>query len=193
MPDADLVTRLRNREEGSFAELIRVEGPRLLNLARRLMRTEEDARDCFQEALLTVSRKIDKFRGESSLRTWMHRITVNACLMKLRKPSAQAEGFIDDLMPNFDDRDCRIGESGAAPNAELLLEREQTRTLVRKAIDELPDPYRTVLILRDVEEVPAKDVADALEIEPNLVHVRLHRARAALKKLLEPALFEEVS
>ena len=186
----DLVARLRDGDEGAFAELMRAEGPRLLRVARRLMRTEEDARDCFQETMLKISKQIGGFAGRSSLRTWMYRITVNTCLMKLRKTSSKAEAFIDDLMPTFDARRCRIGEKGSPPSPESLLERRRTKEIVREAIEELPDPFRAVLILRDIEEMPANDVADALSIKASLVHVRLHRARAALKKLLEPTLFD---
>jgi RNA polymerase sigma-70 factor (ECF subfamily) len=188
--ESELVAGLRSGRDESFEELMRVHGPRLLRLARRLMRTEEDALDCFQDAMLAITRKVDEFQGKASLGTWLHRVVVNACLMKLRKPSSRAEGFIDDLMPTFDDAGCRLGEAlEPVPAADALLEREQTRAHVRATIDELPDGYRMILILRDIDEMSADEVAEALSITSNLVNVRLHRARAALKKLLEPTLF----
>jgi RNA polymerase sigma-70 factor, ECF subfamily len=191
LDQGELVARLRGGDDRAFAELMQREGPKLLRVARRLMPTEEDARDCFQESMLKVSKEIGKFDGNARIGTWMYRITVNTCLMKLRKPSAKAEGFIDDLMPRFDDRDCRTGESDMVPNADVLLERRHTRETVRRAIDQLPDAYRAVLILRDIEERPAGEVAAALSVNTGLVHVRLHRARAALRNILERSLFEQ--
>jgi RNA polymerase sigma-70 factor, ECF subfamily len=190
--ELQLVERLRAGDDEAFARLMREEGPRLLRLTRRLMRTEEDARDCFQEAMLTVSRRIEDFQGRSSLGTWMYRVAANTCLMRLRKPSHQAERFIEDLMPQFDDRSCRINEaSGPVPTPEHLLQREQTRSTVREAIAQLGDSYRAVLILRDIEERSAAEVAELMDLNVNAVNVRLHRARAALKRLLDPALFSE--
>lgn len=190
MDDSQLVARLRDKDDDAFVDLLRRHGPKLLAVARRLMRSEDDARDCFQESMLTVSSRIADFRGDSALSTWLHRIVVNTCLQKLRKASTRSEAFIDDLMPSFDDRDCRIGESSVpVPTPQVLLEQAETRRIVRAAIDDLPDAFRTVLVLRDIEGLSAAEVAELLEIERNLVNVRLHRARAALKKLLEPTVF----
>lgn len=158
----------------------------MLSVATRLMGNAEDARDCVQEALLQAFRRIEGFEGRSSVGTWLHRIVVNSALVKLRSRRRRPEGALDDLMPEFDEYQCRIeGREAALESVEALAARKETREAVRGAIDSLPDAYRTVLLLRDIEELDTRSTAEILEIEPGAVKTRLHRARAALKKLLE--------
>lgn len=162
-------------------------------VAFRLLRDEGLADDCVQEALLNAFQKIGAFERRSRLKTWLHRITVNQALMKLRAMKRLNEQPIDPLMPEFDENACRI----EAPwprlaSTEEVVERESTRALVLSKIGELPDNYRIVLMLRDIEELETAEVAELLEISESNVKVRLHRARSALKKLLEPLLRGEV-
>ncbi len=189
--DNDLAVRLVRREVGAFEELIRQQGPRLLGLARRLVGNHSDAQDCFQDAMTSVYRNINQFEQRSSLASWAYRIMVNACLAHLRKrkQNQKKEDEFNRRLPRFDDRDCRIGESRIRPTpADELMLRQEVREQVRSAINELPDSYRVVLVLRDIEERDAGEVAKLLGIEKNLLKVRLHRARAALKKHLEPVM-----
>ena len=121
--------------------------------------------------------------------TWLHRIVVNSALMKLRTQRRLNEGSIDELMPAFDGNGCRI----EAPWQEIetperILERAQSSDMVLRAIERLPDDYRIVLMLRDIEELSTRETAELLDCSENAVKVRLHRARAALKGLLEPLL-----
>lgn len=184
--ERDLVLRLREGDDAAYEEVIRRHGPMLVGVASRLLRDPDDALDCFQEAMLRAFEKIDSFDGRSKISTWLYRIVVNTCLMRLRASKARPLVSIEELLPVFDSNDCRIESLIQPPPAETLLEREETRGVVRAAVDSLPDSYRTVLVLRDFEELSTAEVADLLGIEPNNVKVRLHRARAALKKLLEP-------
>ncbi|MGI9204903.1 MAG: RNA polymerase sigma factor, partial [Woeseiaceae bacterium] len=165
----------------------------MLALAERLLRDRALAEDAVQEAFVSAFRGMDKFEGRSSLKTWLHRVTVNASLTLLRKRNRQAEQPIDSLQPEFDRHDCRIEErwTHLTPLHDVL-ESELLRARVNEGIDELPDPYRIVLQLRDVEGYDTGEVADLLEISNANVKVRLHRARAALKKLLEPVLRGEL-
>lgn len=188
---ADLVDRIRRGEPGAFEALVRENGGRLLSLARRYLRNEEDARDTVQEAFLAAHRSIASFRGQSSLSTWLHRIAVNAALMKLRRrKSAVDEGSIEDLLPGF----LEDGHAAEGPfahwgdSAERMLESKEISALVREAIDRLPDNYRTVLLLRDIEEMSGEETAAALGITANAVKIRLHRARQALRTLLSARL-----
>ena len=113
--------------------------------------------------------------------------------MKLRSIKGKKENSIDSFMPEFDENICRIEAPWRVPaTPSQIMDREETRRLVHKKVNELPDSYRIVLILRDIEEMDTKSVADVLGMSEGAVKVRLHRARAALKKLLEPILREEM-
>jgi RNA polymerase sigma-70 factor (ECF subfamily) len=164
----------------------------MLAVARRFLRCEDDAADAVQDALLAAFRSLDKFAGHSSLGTWLHRIVVNACLMKLRVQSRKRAVPIDDLLPTFDEsgHHTRPIHPWAEPALSRLL-REESRHQVRVCIDRLPERYRTVLLLRDIEELDTEQTAQRLGIAPGAVKTRLHRARQALRTLLEPLVHTE--
>lgn len=191
--DGDLVARLKDGDDSAFEELVRGHGGRMLAVARRFL-PEEDARDAVQDAFLSVTRSIDKFEGNARLSTWLHRIVVNASLMKIRTRTRRPEESIEDLLPRFL-ADGHM-EQPATPwreSAQHALERDETRRLVRAKIDELPETYRAVLLLRDVEERDTRETADLLGITAANVKVRLHRARQSLRTLLDPHLREAAS
>lgn len=186
-PEGDLLGRLRSGEAAAFEELVRSAGPRLLAVTRRLLRNEDDARDAVQEAFLSAFRGLSGFDGNCHLLTWLHRIAVNAGLMKLRGRRRRPEAPIDDLLPDFDETGHHLTSIEPwRPEPLLALEREEVRSGVRAAIDRLPDSYRTVLLLRDIEDMSTEETAQALGVSENAVKVRLHRARQALRKLLDP-------
>lgn len=173
----------------AFEEFVRHYGADMFRTAQRLVRDEHDARDCVQDALIQVLRSVEKFEERSSLKTWLHRIVVNAALMKIRARDRRAETSIEELMPAFDDDDCRIEpDGGYSVPIETLLESDQNRALVRGAIDRLPEDYRVVIMLRDIEDNNVNETATLLGVSNAVVKTRLHRARAALKKILEPLL-----
>ncbi len=189
LPDdeAEILAALRQGAQSGFEALMRRHGGRLLATARRLLQNEEDARDCLQDSFLKVFERIDQFEGRASLATWLHRIVVNTALMKLRARARKAEESIDPLLPDFDERGCRIEPAWNFPETvEEMLAREQIREAVRDKIAALPETYRIVLMLRDIEGLSTAETAALLEVSEGVVKVRLHRARAALKKLLEP-------
>jgi RNA polymerase sigma-70 factor (ECF subfamily) len=174
--------------------LVRRHSGRMLAVARRFLRTEEDSADAVQEAFLSAFRSLKAFEGNSSLGTWLHRIVVNVCLMKLRARSRGREVPMDDLLPTFDDtghhsHPVRVWED----NALARLTQAETRARVRACIDRLPDLYREVLLLRDIEEIDTEQTARMLSIHVGAVKTRLHRARQALRTLLEPMMLGEES
>jgi RNA polymerase sigma-70 factor, ECF subfamily len=183
--EAELVRRLRARDPDAFELLVRTFGGRLLSVARRFVRNEDDARDVVQAAYLSAFRALDHFEGGCQISTWLHRIVVNTALMHLRSRRRKPEESIEKLLPAFmeDGHHVEQFSDWSAP-ADQLLEREQTRAVVRASIAELPDNYRTVLVLRDIEELPTDEVAAMLSMTPTAVKVRLHRARQALSTLL---------
>ena len=183
--DTVLIEGLKHGEEWAFEALVRAYGPRMLSTARRLMGNEEDARDVVQSAYLSAFRAIGQFEGSAQLSTWLHRIVVNTALMRLRSRRRRPEESIEALLPAFqaDGHFVERFSSWDVP-ADQILERKETRLLVRRAIEQLPETYRTVLILRDIEEFSTQEVAEMLELTPSAVKVRLHRARQALFTLL---------
>lgn len=184
----DLIARLRAKDDDAFDELVCLASGRMLAVARRMLNREEDAQDAVQDAFLSAFKALDRFDGRSQLTTWLHRITVNACLMKLRSQRRRPERQIEDFLPNFiADGHQKNPSKSWTPEALQSIERNETRALVRAKIDELPEQYRVVLILRDIEELSTEETASALGMTTNAVKTRLHRARQALKGLLDPA------
>jgi RNA polymerase sigma-70 factor, ECF subfamily len=182
-----LVARLRAGDEAAFETLVREHGGRLLATARRFLRSEEDARDAVQEAFLSAFRALPGFAENSSLSTWLHRIVINASLMKLRSRKRKAEESIENLLPRFVSDGHQAEPSSAwEGSAETLLARSETRSLVRRSIDRLPETHRAVLLLRDIEELSTEECARLLGVTENAVKIRLHRARQALRGLLDP-------
>ena len=186
LDDATLVTRLRAGDEVAYEQMVRTYGGRLLAVARRLLRHEEDAQDCVQSAYISAFKGLRAFNGGCQFSTWLHRIVVNAALMKLRTRRRKPEESIEPLLPTYlDDGHHTEDFSEWASQADRLLEQKEARSMVRAAIGELPESYRTVLILRDIEELSTEDVATQLACSANAVKVRLHRARQALRRKLE--------
>ncbi|MFO0829857.1 MAG: sigma-70 family RNA polymerase sigma factor [Phycisphaerales bacterium] len=184
--EANLVARLRAKDDRAYALVVCTYGPRLLATARRFVGDEETARDAVQDAFLQAFRSIDSFKGESRVSTWLHRIVVNAALMRLRTRRRRNETSIESMLPTFLEDGHRSGTGLAwCETPEELVSQRESRAAIRACIDRLPDDYRTVLLLRDIEEIDTSDVAAILGISPGAVKVRLHRARMALRELFE--------
>lgn len=181
-----LLKGLRDGRPDAYETLVRTYTPRLLAVARRMMPTEEDARDVVQEAFLNAFRSMAKFEGQAKLSTWLHRIVVNAALMKLRTRRRKPEESLEPLLPSFKDNGGHAEKfTEWNESADQIAEREETRQVVRDAILSLPETYREVLILRDIEEMSTDETARTLGVTSNAVKIRLHRARLALRTLLD--------
>jgi len=187
-PDrTSFVARLLDKDPAACEELVRQFGGKMLTIAHRYLRCDDDCADAVQEAFVSVFQAIGTFAGQSKLDTWLHRILVNVCLMKLRNRSRRPTCSIEDLLPAFDESGHyaqTIRGWSQGPDERLL--RDETRALVRGCIDMLPDDYRTVLLLRDIEQLSTAETAKMLSDAPNTIKTRLHRARQALRTLLEP-------
>ncbi len=180
-----LVAGLRAGEDWAYEAMVRQHGARLLSVARRFVRNEEDARDVLQSAYLSAFRAMDCFEGGAQLYTWLHRIVVNTALMRLRSQKRKPEESIEDLLPTFQSDGHHVEQfSDWSIPADQLIERREAREAVRRCIAQLPEQYRAVLLLRDIEERSTQEAADLLEMTPTAVKVRLHRARQALSTLL---------
>jgi RNA polymerase sigma-70 factor (ECF subfamily) len=185
--DGGLLERVRAGDAAACDELARLAAPRMLAVARKMLPREEDALDAVQDAFVSAFRSLEKFDARSQLTTWLHRITVNACLMKLRAQRRRPEKSIEELLPTFrpDGHQSRPSPAWTS-ESHAGLEKREVRDRVREKIAELPEQYRLVLILRDIEELSTEEAAEALDTTPNAVKTRLHRARQALRGLLDP-------
>lgn len=188
-PDADLLARLRSGDEAAYQDLVRANAGRMLAVARRMLRCESDAEDAVQEAFTQAYHALPRFEGHALLSTWLHRIVVNACLVRLRKRKRRGEKSIEELLPRFLEDGHREGVGEPWPRDALTeLEAHEVRAAVRKAIDTLPERHRCVLMLRDIEGLSSEEVAERLGIRADAVKMRLHRARQALRTLIDPQL-----
>lgn len=183
--DDTLLAALKSGDEQAFETLVRLYGGRMLAVARRFVRNDDDAQDVVQAAYLSAFRSVGQFEGHCLVGTWLHRIVVNTALMKLRSRRRTPETSIDELLPAFQEDGHHVERfSDWCAPADELIERAETRAMVRACIDRLPDNYREILILRDIEELSTDESARALRMTPTAVKVRLHRARQALSTLL---------
>ena len=185
--EAALVAQLRAGDEGAYEQVVRAYGGRLLAVARRIVGTEEDARDVVQDAFLNAFKSFARFEGNAKLSTWLHRIVVNAALMKLRTRKRKPEQSIESMLPSFlDDGHHEERFQSWDEPVDKVMERKEARELVRQQIDALPEGYRTVLVLRDIEGLDTEETAKVLGLSVNATKIRLHRARQALRTLLAP-------
>ena len=192
--EATLVAQLRAGDEAAFEQVVRKYGGRLLAVARRIVGSEEDARDVVQEGFMNAFKSLDRFEGNAKLSTWLHRIVVNSALMKLRTRKRKPEQSIETMLPSFlDDGHHEERFQSWDEPVDKLMERAENRRLVREQIDALPEGYRTVLVLRDIEGLDTEETANVLGLSVNATKIRLHRARQALRALLAPHFGSAVS
>ncbi|MEP5729503.1 MAG: sigma-70 family RNA polymerase sigma factor [Sulfitobacter sp.] len=181
------------RASPRFEELVRAHSGWMLALANRILNNSTTAEDAVQNAFVSIHKGLDGFENLASVKTWMHRIVVNEALMVLRKSKRLQEQSLDGVSPKFDQNGCRVASSAViwdTPETELTS--QQTLSIVRSEINSLPDDFRLVLVLRDIEGIPTAEAADLLRLSEANVRVRLHRARAALKIRLEPLIMRGV-
>jgi len=186
LDELTLLAAIRRGDQAACERLVQLYSPRLMSVARRLLGNEEDARDALQDAFISAFRGIAAFNGQSRLSTWLHRIVINSALMKLRSRRRRPEQSIETLLPTF----LETGQHSEhfvewLATGEVAMHQGQVKRLVRESIDRLPEIYRTVLLLRDIEELDTQETAQLLGVTPVTVKVRLHRARQALRTLLD--------
>lgn len=187
-----LIERLRAKDAGALEALMDRHAGRVYRVALGITRSVADAEEVVQDVFLTLFAKIDAFQGRAAIGSWLYRVATNAALIKRRGKRREVEVSLEDHLPVFREDGHREGERSflladwsANPEQDLLS--EETRALLRRAIETLPDHYRAVLILRDVEELSNEDAAEALGESVATIKSRLHRARMALREQLTRA------
>jgi RNA polymerase sigma-70 factor (ECF subfamily) len=185
LQEADLLRRLRSKDAAAYRELLEQHGGRMLATARRLLGNEADAQDALQDACLSAFQALASFDGRSRLGTWLHRIVVNAALMKLRSRPHRAQEEALPLEPEFVGLGVfRHAQQRWSELPEDQPLRDELCREVRQAIAALPEPLRLALFLRDMEELSNSDLARELGVSVNAAKIRVHRARQALRALL---------
>lgn len=180
--DTELVARFQAGEIHHFDEITARYSSKVFSLALRLTRSEEDAEEVLQDVFITVYKKLEGFEGKSLFSSWLYRVTVNASLMKLRKKRQDPSLYLEDAPP--ESKDVPAVEGKYFIEGESMAIRNQVRNAMDRAIRRLPEEYRVVFVLRDVEGLPASEVGKMLDLSIPAVKSRLHRARLMLRKKL---------
>ena len=180
LSDEDVVARVLAGETGMFEIVMRRHNQRLYRVARAILRNDGEAEDVMQDAYVRAYEHLDQFAGRAKFSTWLTRIAVHEALARHRRDNRYQE--LEPLSEREGDPMDRF--ASLAPNPEEQASNSEIRRLLEEAVEKLPDAYRTVFVLRDVEEMSTTDTADVLEITEENVKVRLHRARALLRKSL---------
>lgn len=175
--DAELLALIRRGERTGFAALMRQNNRRLYRLARSIVRNESEAEDVVQETYVRALSHLDGFRGEASLATWLAHIAANEALGRLRRRRPTVElSQAENVVP--------LHGVGGAVNPESAAARREVRRLIERAVDELPANFRTVFMLRAVEQMSVEETAALLGIPPETVKTRFHRANRLLRRSL---------
>jgi RNA polymerase sigma-70 factor (ECF subfamily) len=182
--DAELVRRARGRDEAAIRLILQANNRRLYRLARGILRNDSEAEDVVQETYVRAFTHLEDFRGDSSLATWLGRIAINEALGRLRRRRSTVEWT--SLPPGtLEAQIIQFPLSAASQDPEKSMAQREIQHVVEHAIDELPDAFRIVFITRVIEGMNVEETAEILELKPETVKTRLHRARTMLRENVE--------
>lgn len=178
MNERELIARLQKRDEAAFEELIRQYEKKVYTLCFRMCGNSEDAEEAAQDAFLALWRGIDRFRQESSLSTWIYRLATNACIDTLRRRKKQSGSV------SLDDEELFVDAVDTSPQPQETVEYRETQKLLQEGLSALPEEYRKVLILREIEGLSYTEIAESASIELGTVKSRISRGRSLLRNFL---------
>jgi RNA polymerase sigma-70 factor (ECF subfamily) len=182
--EAELVGRARERDEAAIRAIMQSNNRRLYRLARGILRNDSEAEDVVQETYVRAFTHLEDFRGDSSLATWLGRIAINEALGRLRHRRSTVEWT--SLPPGtLEAQIIQFPLSAASQDPEKSMAQREIQHVVEHAIDELPDAFRIVFITRVIEGMNVEETAEILELKPETVKTRLHRARTMLRDNVE--------
>ncbi len=176
MNDPELIKAVGQKDNSAFRMLVNRHQQKVVSLALRFTRNRQDAEDIAQDVFFTIWKKAKKFKGDSALSTWIHRITVNTSLNFLRKHKRDK--------PDYGDERLASEAAPASSSPDKSLESEQNKQMLYDALEELPEKYRIPLILNKLEGLSYKEVAETLNLSVPNIETRIHRARKALQEIL---------
>lgn len=178
MDERELIARLQKRDEAAFEELIRQYEKKVYSLCFRMCGNSEDAEEAAQDAFLALWRGIDRFRQESSLSTWIYRLATNACIDTLRRRKKQSGSV------SLDDEELFVDAVDTSPQPQETVEHREAQKLLQEGLSTLPEEYRKVLILREIEGLSYTEIAESASIELGTVKSRISRGRSLLRNFL---------
>ncbi|HEU4935772.1 MAG TPA: RNA polymerase sigma factor [Vicinamibacterales bacterium] len=180
-----LVKRIGTGDHAAFESLMRTHNGKLFRIARAILKDDGNAEDALQDAYLEAYRHLDEFHGGSELGTWLTRIVINQALMRLRKEKRRSSivPFRSGASTDAEAPEAQVPDDRSeSPSAAAI--RAETRRIIERRIDELPSSFRTVFVMREVEDMGIDEIAECLSISPATVRTRLFRARALLRAAL---------
>jgi RNA polymerase sigma-70 factor (ECF subfamily) len=187
--ERSLLRRLRDRDERAFRELLEGHRDRVYNITFRMLGNRAEAEDVAQEVFITVFKTIDTFREESKFSTWLYRVTVNHCKNRIKYLARRHDRDRDELdEATHSPNGTNVNSSFSAPRTpqpDRALEGQQMEEILQKAIATLDDEHRTVVVLRDIEDLSIEEICEITGLPDGTVKSRLHRARLALRKKLQ--------
>jgi RNA polymerase sigma-70 factor (ECF subfamily) len=188
--EQELVERLKRRDEAAFTELIRLYEKRIFQLVLRMLQDKGEAEDVAQDVFLTVFKSIDSFRGDSKLSTWLYRIATNHCKNRIKYLERRARGKkteLDELAEHDRVESASMSASAQLARPDQQAEANQMESIMRRAIAELDEDQRVLVILRDVENMSYEEIQEVMGLPEGTVKSRLHRARLQLAKAVRAA------
>jgi RNA polymerase sigma-70 factor, ECF subfamily len=187
--EQELISGLQRRDRMACTCLLKFYAPRLLRLAGQLMGDPDEAEDVLQEAFIRACDRIDSFRADSGLGTWLHRIVINTALMRLRSRKTVTSDDVETMIGEDQTGMWQsVSSSASEPSREVL--GAELLDAMNQAVAHLPESLRTVFVLRDIEGMSTREASEMLDISESALKVRLHRARLALRQSLSPYLQE---
>lgn len=180
LSDVELVNKVKRGDQRAFEEILSRYSGKVFSLASRLTRNPEDAEEVLQDVFTTVHRKLKNFEGKSTFSSWLYRVTVNASFMKLRKRRQLRSVAFEDVAGEIED--SLLARTGDDQSAESIALRNQLIQVLQSAISSLPEDFRAVFVLRDIDGLSSKEVSKVLQITVPAVKSRLHRSRSLVRR-----------
>jgi RNA polymerase sigma-70 factor (ECF subfamily) len=189
--EKELIKKAKAGDLDAYEQIIVLYEKKVFNLIYNLIRNQDDIEDIAQEVFIKIYRNLKNFKEESSLYTWIYRITVNICIDEMKK-RRKVISIDEKIQLNDDEVDLQIPDNGKS--LEEITEEKDERTKLMGLINKLPESARTMIVLRDIKEFTYQEISDILNINIGTVKSKINRARAMLKKLLgEDGTFEEIA
>ncbi len=179
--DQSLVVRSRAGEQRAFAELVRRYQRRVYGLAYGMLHDADDAMDITQETFIKVHKYLDRFQGSSSFYTWVYRITVNLCIDLLRRQKKAAATEYDDALDLGEHAEAELLPGALSSRPDRDLDRQELRAMIDQALQTLSPTHRAVILLREVQGMSYKEIADAMEVSTGTGMSRLFHARRRMQ------------
>ena len=181
--DSELVTGVLGKEESCFEELLERYGSKVLNLAMRITRNQEDAEEILQDVFITVFTKLGSFEHKAQFSSWLYRVTMNSSFMKIRARNRRRTVSLEDVEPNI--RQNWVGNRTEMFDVDFMSSRHELRDAIQAAVAELPADYRAIFVLRDIDGLSNEAVSQVLRLSVPAVKSRLHRSRLLMRERLK--------